>query len=67
MNGWFLLMGMFGAGICYLIGHRSGYIQADRKYRLLQEKENAKMDEILRRYADFGRDELLEQLRRRTR
>ena len=63
MNGWFVLLGMLGAGAFYCMGRRSGYMHAERKYLLLQEKENAKMDEILQHYAHLGRNELLEQLR----
>ena len=63
MNNILFLGGVMLAVGCYWAGRRAGYLAADRKYLLLQEKEDAKMDEILRRYALLGRTELLEQLR----
>ena len=63
MNNLLFLCGVMSAVGCYWAGRRAGYLAANRKYLLLQEKEDAKMDEILRRYAQLGRTELLEQLR----
>ncbi len=66
MAGWMFLLGMLFAGGCSMAGYRAGQNAATRKYFQMQEQENAKMDEIRRRYARADRDELLKQLRHRT-